>query len=64
MFHGIPNEHADYNLDVYLPTPDLPAADMSRTLCSNLNVMAMADFPLVLALEKFFLTNQITPRRG
>ena len=61
MFHGIPNERADHNLDIYLPTKGPPAVDMSRTLCSNLNVMAMADFPLVLASEKFFLKSQITP---
>ena len=61
MFHGIPNERADYNLDIYLPTKGPPAVDMSRTSCSNLNVMAMADFPLVLASEKFFLKSQITP---
>ena len=61
MFHGIPNEHAGYNLDICLPTLDPPAVDMSRTLCSTLNVMAMADVPLILASEKFFLKNQITP---
>ena len=53
MFHGIPDERADYNLDIYLPTKGLPADDMPRTLCLNLNVMAMANFPLVLASEKF-----------
>ena len=61
MFHGIPDERADYNLDIYLPTKGPPAVDMSRTSCSNLNVMAMADFPLVLASEKFFLESQISP---
>jgi len=61
VFHGIPNEHADYNLGIYLPNLDLPVVDMSHTQCSMLNVMAMANFPLVFASEKFFLQNQITP---
>ena len=34
--------------------------DMSRTLCSLPNVLAMADFPLLLTLETFYLKNQIS----
>ena len=32
MLHGIPNEHADYNLGIYLPNMDLPVVDMSHTV--------------------------------
>ena len=60
MYHGNPDERADYNLDIYYSTKGPPVVDMSRTLCSHLNVLAMADFPLVLALETFYLKNQIS----
>ena len=60
MFHGIPNEHADYNLDIYPPSLGLLVVDMSHIQYSILNVVAMAHFPLILASEKPFLKNQIT----
>ena len=33
MFHGIPDERVDYNLEIYLPTKGPPAVDMHRTVC-------------------------------
>ena len=60
MYHGNPDERADYNLDICYSTQGPLVVDMSRTLCSYLNVLAMADFPLLLALETFYLKNQIS----
>ena len=58
MYHDNPDELADYRLNIYYSTKGPPVVDMSRTLCSHLNVLAMADFPLLLALETFYLKNQ------
>ena len=60
MSHGNPDERADYNHDICSSTQGPLVVDMSRTLCSHLNVLAMADFPLVLALETLYLKSQIS----
>ena len=60
MSHGNPDERASYNHDKCYATKDPLVVDMSRTLCSHPNVLAMADLPLLLALETFYLKNQIS----
>ena len=65
MYHGNPDERADYNHDICYSTQGPLVVDMSRTLCSYLNVLAMADFPLLLALETFYLKKpNIPPGEG
>ena len=58
MSHGNPDERADCNRDICYSTQGPLVVDMSRTRCSHPNVLAMADFPLLLALETFYLKNQ------
>ena len=58
MFHGNPGEHASYNHDICYATKDPLVVDMSRTLYSHPNVLAMDDLPLLLVLETFYLKNQ------
>ena len=59
MLHGIPNEHADYNLGISpLPLVVL-VVYMSHIQYSVLNVVAMGHFPLILDSEKIFLKDQI-----
>ena len=58
MYHGNPDERADYNRDICHSTQGPLVVDMSRTLYSHLNVLAMAVLPLLIVSETFYLKNQ------
>ena len=61
MYHGNPDERADYNHDICYSTQGPLVVDMSRTLYSHPNVLAMAVLPLLFFLETFFLKKPNIP---